>query len=162
MRDAWGQAAWPGPGMVTDWLNIEAARGIEVVCPVADTAEDRIEIDFSLPGDDVEDERTVVDILGADALREIVFAADPGDAGRAFLSGLFDRVGFKGPFVASQREVEEGLIHDAVGRCVLTCDVEGDETAAMAHAQAIVVAAALNAVLGLAVDLTPQAGVEAA
>lgn len=107
------------------------------------------------PDEDLEDDRTVDDILGPLALMNIVEAADPAN-GPAFLSGLFERVGFKGPFVASQVRDEEGLVHDATGRCLLVCDRHGEETHDMALAQAIVVAAALNAALGLAVDVAPR------
>lgn len=103
---------------------------------------------------DLEDDRTVEDILGPLTLMNIVEAADPA-TGPAFLSGLFERVGFKGPFVASQARDEEGVVHDALGRAVVTCDQHGDETHDMALAQAIVVAAALNASLGLSVDIAP-------
>jgi hypothetical protein len=105
--------------------------------------------------DSTELDRTVEDILGPLTLMNIVHAADPA-TGPAFLSGLFERVGIKGPFVADQADYAEGLVRDGAGRVVLTCDVEGDETAAMALAQAIVVAAALNAALGLSVDVSPS------
>lgn len=101
---------------------------------------------------DDEDGRTLDDILGPLTLMNIVEAADPA-TGPAFLSGLFDRVGFRPPFTASQKAEEEGVVFDGAGRCVLVCDAHGDEPGPMAHAQAIVTAAALNAALGLTVDL---------
>lgn len=111
------------------------------------------------PTDAPEDDRTLDDILGPLALMNIVEAADPA-TGPAFLSGLFARVGFQPPFTASAKAEEEGVVFDGAGRCVLVCDAHGDEPGPMAHAQAIVTAAALNAALGLSVDVAPAVDAE--
>jgi ParB-like chromosome segregation protein Spo0J len=150
IRGAWGQAGWPQDvyGMVTEWLNIEPAQD-DPQAALLPSAAAALE-------EEPEDDRTVDDILGPLALMNIVEAADPAN-GPAFLSGLFERVGFRGPFVASQAREEEGVVHDATGRLLLTCDQHGEETHDMALAQAIVVAAALNASLGLSVDVSSAA-----
>lgn len=109
-------------------------------------------------------DRTVEDILGPLTLMQITMALDPQapdpGLGRQFLSGLFARVGFQPPFTASQDPDEAGVVFDGAGRCVLVCDANGDATHPMATAQAIVTAAALNAAVGLTVDVAPAVDAE--
>lgn len=140
---------------LTPWLNLPTAeQQVDIIDPGGCAPPVGAAPIAPVAHDDVEDDRTLEDILGPLTLLNIVEAADPAN-GPAFLSGLFARVGFQPPFVAGMARDEEGVVHDARGRVVLTCDQHGDETHDMALAQAIVVAAALNAAVGLSVDVTP-------
>ncbi len=130
-RNAVGQAGWPGPGYVTDWLNPPPPTAAETA--PQQTADDA-------QTDDVED--AVAAQLHVDAAR-FVGAAPEGGSGAAW-SDLLTRSGTDGPFTTDRTQM--GCVIDSQGETVCVVDVDNVLLDDTAHARAVLIAAALNRV----------------
>jgi hypothetical protein len=157
IRGAWGQAAWPGPGMVTEWLNIEPPAA-----PPAETADAAQAIVHTAardvgPGRDESGAPSHED-LDDDEAREAAGRVRV-EVDRAMVS--LPVMGFARLMAAAglggalrTRPDMPGVVFDAAGEDILVIDQHGQLPDDLVHARATLVSAALNAANGAGVPLT--------
>jgi len=166
IRGARGQAGWPGPGMVTEWLNIEPV--IEALVPTADRAIGPGRDDGEAPNhEDLDDDEA---LAAAARVRVDVDRAMAKLPVSGFVRLMKD-AGLGG--VLRIRHDTPGVVFDAEGEDVLTIDQHNQLPDDLVHARATLIAAALNAANGAGVplilpdvaegeDLSPVSQVESA
>jgi hypothetical protein len=142
-RKRGAQAAWPGPGYVTKWLNVEAAKPAgppaEVPPPdLLDASGDDGEAEGALEAEDAEAAALLA------AVRETLNRAHTA----AEIRELFGRTGLSRPFGASEDPEAVGVVCDVDGDEAATVDTLGDLHDDRARARAELVAYALNLATG--------------
>ena len=136
-RNECGQAAWPGPGYVTDWLNPAPPADAPATPATAPAGDETASIEDAVAA-------TLLEDAWAFADQTAMGKGTPTDP--EAWAALLGRTGIAGPYVVQRSD--PGLVFDAAGEVAIVVDVDNTLPNDMATARAALIAAALNRVCG--------------